>query len=388
MRFTKEEKQQIKLILFIITCSILIFMLLSHFNAIWNGFTYLLGMISPFMMAIMVSFLVNMFMSVIENKILDKLPIGRGGKRALAILLSFILIIAILVLIFSMILPQLFNSLRTIILAIPDFLDKLSAFLKDAKWMGPVQKPLIEGLDNLQSISLPNYLWRYISPRGNLSFSSFIQSVLPTINAVFSGLLNAFLVLVFTIYMLAAKETLGTQAKQLLYASLPESIVDKFMYVFYTAYDNFYNFFTGQFREALTLGFMCFVGMKILGLPLALAVSVLIAFGALIPMVGAVLAGLIGTLTISSISLTQGLGFMVYIFVLQQFDGNIIYPRIVGQSVGLPAIWVLLAVIIGGSTMGIFGMLLFLPIFSTIYDLLSDFKTRRLAKKNINVAEK
>ncbi|WP_019133320.1 AI-2E family transporter [Kallipyga massiliensis] len=388
MRFTKEEKQQIKLILFIITCSILIFMLLSNFNAILKGFGYLLGMISPFMMAIMVSFLVNIFMSVIENKILDKLPIGRGGKRALAILLSFILIVAILVLIFSLILPQLFNSLRTIILAIPDFLDKLSAFLQKAKWMGPVQKPLIDALDNLQSISLPSYLWHYISPQGNASFGSFIQSVLPTINAVFSGLLNAFLVLVFSIYMLAAKETLGTQAKQLLYASLPESIVDKFMYIFYTAYDNFYNFFTGQFREALTLGFMCFVGMKILGLPLALAVSVLIAFGALIPMVGAVLAGLIGTLTISSISLTQGLGFMVYIFVLQQFDGNIIYPRIVGQSVGLPAIWVLLAVIIGGSTMGIFGMLLFLPIFSTIYDLLSDFKTRRLAKKNINVAEK
>lgn len=388
MRFTKEEKQQIKLILFIVTCSIVIFMLLSQIPVLWQAFTHLLGMISPFIMAIMVSFLVNIFMSVIENKILDKLPIGKGGKRALAIFLSFILIIAILVLVFSMILPQLFNSLRTIVLAVPDFLDKLSDFLADAKWLGPVQKPLYEGLENLKSISLPSYLWRYISPKGNLTFGSFVQSVLPTLNAVFSGMLNAFLVLVFSIYMLSAKETLAGQAKQLLYASLPESFVDKIMYVVYTAYDNFYNFFTGQFREALTLGFMCFVGMKLLGFPLALAISVLIAFGALIPMVGAVLAGFIGTVIISSISLIQGMGFMVFIVVLQQFDGNIIYPRIVGQSVGLPPIWVLLAVIVGGSTMGILGMLLFLPIFSTIYDLLSDFRTRRLAKKNINIAEK
>lgn len=388
MHFSEDEKQKIKLTLFIITCSILIYALISKLPVIAVGLKSLMGMVSPFLIAIMVSFIINMPLSLIERKLLDKTPLKKGLKRFLAILLSYILVFALLVLVFYMIIPQLYNSVRSIVVAMPSFLERLSHFVDQASWLGPLQKPLAEGLQGLRSTSLSSYLWRYLSPNGSFSFGSVFQSVIPTINAVFSGFLNAFLVFVFSIYMLSSKETLSNHAKQLLYATFPEAWVDSLMYVSYTAYDNFYNFFTGQFREAVTLGFMTFVGMTLLRMDLALAISVLIAFGALIPMVGAVLAGIIGTLILCSLSLTQGLGFLVFIVVLQQFDGNIIYPRIVGQSVGIPPIWVLLAVIIGGSLLGVLGMLVFIPIFSTIYDLLSDFKTRRLTRKNINVATK
>ncbi len=389
MHFTAEDKRRIKVILFTVACSIMIYVFVSNFPVFWNALHGLIGIISPFIMAFLVSFIINIPMSFIENRFLSKLPLKEKTARFIAIILAFLVIILLLILIFSIVLPQLYTSIRSFILSIPKFLDDFTNFIKGADWLGSVKKPILEGIDAVRSLSITDYLWnRFGNTSLSNSFSKIMTELVPTLNNILSGFVTAFLVLVFSIYMLASKETLIRNCKELTYSFLPESLADKIMYVAYTAYDNFYNFFTGQFQEALSLAFMTFAGMTILRMNLALMVSILVGFGALIPMVGAILAGFLGFIILLSSSPVEGIGFLIFIVILQQFDGNIVYPKIVGQSVGLPAIWVLLGVTVGGSFMGIFGMLIFIPIFSTIYDILSDYKTKRLTKKNIQVSLK
>lgn len=389
MHFTNEDKKKIKLTLFIVACAIIIYVFIANFPVFWSALKNVMGMLSPFIIALLISFIVNIPMSFIENRLLSKMPLKNKTKRMISLVLAFLVIILILILVFSIVLPQLYVSIRSFILSIPYLLDDLTKFVKNASWLGSVQKTILEGLAKFRSLSITDYLW---SRFGNMSlstgFSKIMTELVPTLNNILSGFVTTFLVLVFSIYMLSSKETLIRNCKELTYSFLPESFADKIMYVAYTAYDNFYNFFTGQFQEALSLALMTFIGMKILGMHLALMVSILIGFGALIPMVGAILAGFLGFIILLSSSVIEGIGFLIFIVVLQQFDGNIVYPKIVGQSVGLPAIWVLLGVTIGGSIMGIFGMLIFIPIFSTIYDILSDYKTRRLTKKNIQISLK
>lgn len=389
MHFTADDKKKIKVTLFIVACSIIIYVFISNFPVFWNALHVFVRVLSPFIMAFLLSFIINIPMSFIENRILSKFPLKAKTARFIAIILAFLVIILLLILIFSIVLPQLYSSIRSFILSIPKFLDDFTNFVKGADWLGSVKKPILESIDAVRSLSITDYLWnRFGNTSLSNSFSKIMSELVPTLNNIISGFVTSFLVLVFSIYMLASKETLVRNCKELAYSFLPESFADKIMYVSYTAYDNFYNFFTGQFQEALSLAFMTFVGMKILGMNLALMVSILVGFGALIPMVGAILAGFLGFIILLSSSPVEGIGFLIFIIILQQFDGNIVYPKIVGQSVGLPAIWVLLGVTIGGSFMGIFGMLIFIPIFSTIYDILSDYKTKRLTKKNIQVSLK
>lgn len=160
------------------------------------------------------------------------------------------------------------------------------------------------------------------------------------------------------------------------------------MYVSYTAFDSFYNFFTGQFLEAVLLGVMNYVGMNLLGLEYSLMISLMTMMGALIPLVGAFLAGVLGAFMLLTISPLHAITYLVYLTCLQQMEGNIIYPRVVGQQTGLPGIWVLLAVLVGAASFGILGMFLFVPLVSTFYTILMDYMDRRIVEKNLNLERK
>lgn len=390
MHFPPEDQKKIKRALFIVTCSILIYNLIDHLPAIFTTFGHFLGIIAPFIYAIAIAFVINIPMSFFENKFLGRLPIKKSLQRVLAIILAYFMIIFLISLLFSIILPKLYTSSRTFILAIPDILDRLSHYIKQAHWLGRFQKILLDTLDQVKTTSISSYLMKKIG-HGQTPTTlspSLTAPLIETLTSIFSGFLNAFVALIFSIYMLASKERLTRQCKELVYSLLPEKAADSVMYIAYTAYDNFYNFFTGQFLEAIVLGGMTYSGMKILKMDYAIVIAIIVSFGALIPMVGAVLAGFVGTMILLSIDPVQGIGFLIFICVLQQFDGNLVYPKIVGQSVGLPAMWVLLGIIIGGSLFGVIGMFMFVPIMSTLYDLLTDFKTRRLAEKKINVSSK
>ena len=216
--------------------------------------------------------------------------------------------------------------------------------------------------------------------------TGFIGSIFTTVgvvSSIVSGFVNFFIGFVFAIYILCQKEKLARQGKKICYAIFPMNVADQVIYVVTLTEKTFSNFLTGQCMEAIILGTMFFVAMSLLRFPFALLVGVLISVTALIPIVGAFIGCAIGMFLILTVNPIQVIWFFILFNVLQQFEGNVIYPKVVGSSVGLPAMWVLMAVSLGGSTLGIVGMLIYIPLFSVLYSLLRDHINNKLKKKNI-----
>lgn len=388
MKFNQNDKHSIKLVLTVVTLSLIVCATVWNFKAVWGLLGLLWNVCVPFIAGLCLAFIVNMPMSLLERRIYRRIP-KAGLRRAVALVSAYVLVIAVIFFIFMSVLPQLIASLRTLVNNVPSFLQNLHDYA--IKINAP--EAVITFIENSQETLKPNVLWDYIvkffSNEENTEFvNQLLNNVVSVLSIVLSSFISVFLTTVFSIYILASKEDLGKQAKELLYSFFSEKFADGVMYVFYTAYDNFYNFFTGQFLEAIALGTMCFVGMSLLNLPYAIVISVLIGFCALIPMVGPIIGALVGCLLLLIESPLSAVGFAVFIVCLQQFDGNLVYPRIVGKSVGLPSMWVLFAITVGGSLFGVLGMLIFVPIISTAYDLLTDFKTRRLVSRKIQIEEK
>ena len=209
-----------------------------------------------------------------------------------------------------------------------------------------------------------------------------LSSTVSAAMSIISGVTTFFIGFVFAIYILLQKETLSRQFKKLMRAYLPEAVTDRTLEILHLIYETFSSFFAGQCLEAVILGTMFFIVLSIFQLPYALLIGVLIAFTALIPLFGAFIGCAIGAFLMLMVEPLNALVFLIIFFVLQQLEGNLIYPHVVGNSVGLPSIWVLVAVTIGGSTMGIVGMLVFIPVCSVLYTLLREAVNKRLNKKN------
>lgn len=385
MRFTKDEKRKIGMALFVIICSVLIFTVLQNIPIIWNLIGSFIKILSPFWVALAMAFLVNMPMKMIETKLLHSLKLPKNMLRALSMLLSYLLVLAAIALLLSTVIPQIIDSIKNIVTNIPSLADNIKSLLKGADWAEPFLNQLNDEINKINNSTIKEYLETWVTADSQTMLTGWLNQILGTISNVFSGFFSFLLALFFSIYILNSKEVLSRQCKELLYSIIPEKQADRFMYIGYTAYDNFYNFFTGQLLEAFVLALMNFIGMSILKMPYAIVISCIIAIGALIPMLGAIMAGIFGVLIILTADPVLAIGYAVFIIVLQQFDGNLTYPKIVGKSVGLPSIWVLLAVTIGGAVYGILGMLVSVPIASTLYDILIDFKTKQLAKREIQI---
>jgi predicted PurR-regulated permease PerM len=216
------------------------------------------------------------------------------------------------------------------------------------------------------------------------SVADIIQSTFSTAFSIFGGMIDFFLGFIFSIYILAEKEKLGSQIRKLMYAYLPEKVVSKILSVCSLSERTFSRFLSGQCLEAFILGSMFFIVMVIFQFPYALLISVLIGFTALIPIFGAFIGCVIGAFLILMVNPLTALLFILMFVILQQIEGNFIYPRVVGGSIGLPSMWVLVAVTVGGSTMGIAGMLIFIPMFSVLYTLLREAVNRRLVLRKVN----
>lgn len=212
-----------------------------------------------------------------------------------------------------------------------------------------------------------------------------VSSTVTVASTIIGGVVNLFVALVFSFYILSQKEKLGSQFRRILHAYFPQKVYDKVLEVTSLAGRNFSSFITGQCMEAVILGTMFVITMALFGFPYAVMVGVLIAFTALIPIVGAFIGCFVGAFLIMVDDPVKAIWFLVLFIVLQQIEGNLIYPHVVGNSVGLPSIWVLAAVTIGGSLMGVVGMLIFIPILSTVYALLREDVNERNGKKRKNV---
>lgn len=379
MKLLKEDKKKIQIGIIILIVPVILAYLLFNGKSIGNALGTFMAIISPFIIGAALAFVLNMPMNFIENKIFKKWTSKPGLKRAISLLMSLVIVSAIIAFVVILIIPNFFEAIKSLIQGIPVLVEKLRKYPEVAKQLDKIYDTY--AITNTHDLVVK--LKPYLTKNG----LDILNNVFFGISTVFSVVLSFVVSFTFAIYLLFSKETLRRQFTELAYVFFSGKTANKILIFFKVAYEKFYSFFKGQFIEAFMLGFMCFIGMYLLKMPNAATVSVLIGFGALIPLVGAILGAALGALIILIESFSKAIMFVIFIIVLQQFDGNVTYPRIVGSSVGLPSIWVLVAVTIGAALSGIVGMLIFVPIFATIYELLYRYKKKKLKDKNICIIE-
>lgn len=342
---------------------------------------------SPLLIGIMIAFVVNLPMRWIERRFVSKFlkkdpETGKNPARPLSMLLAFLLLLGIIAAVIFMVVPDLARTMVT-------FARQLQpAFRNFTLWLdkiGTVESPFSIFLQN-SNLSINDLILR-ITNWINNTVTEILSSSFSWITGLLNGFLNFFIGFVFSIYFLMQKERLGRQLKQIAYAAFPEKFVDKVLQLGKLINTVFSRFLGGQGLEAVILGSLVFLGMQIFRFPYPLTISVLVILGALIPVFGATIAGVLGALLILVESPMQALWFLVMLIAIQQVEGNFIYPRVVGKSVGLPSIWVLAAVTFGSKMLGFFGLLLGVPIFSVLYILIRSWSWKRIEEKNIS-AEK
>ena len=384
MNFNNEDKRIIKRNIVILLVAILTIAIIINFKSVLDILKTIWNITFPFILGVGMAFIINIPMNAIEKYFLSKIKIKNDLiKRALSIIISLLIIFGLLILVISIALPQLIESITNLVTMLPDFINKTLENIKSNAFFSEYFLDINEFINEIDFSKISNIIITYLQKQ---QFQ--IGDAFSTLMNIVNGFANFFIALVFSIYCLASKEKLIKQFKELIYTILNEDTGDKIVHVGKVFQISFHNFFTGQFTEAVLLGVLTFIGMVILKLPFSNLVSLIIGFGALIPIFGAVIAAAIGALIIAIESPIKSLIFIVFIVILQQIDGNFIYPKVVGKQVGLPPMWVLVAITIGGSILGVVGMLIGVPISSTIYVLLKEYKNAKLKEKNINILEK
>lgn len=375
------DRKKIKQIIHLMILFALIVLGLLYRNELLNALTVLVTICKPFIYGGIIAFVLNIPMKFIEKKLSD---ISGAAwidriKRPVSIILSIIFIILVLAIVVSAVIPQIAKTMIELGNKIPVFVEKLVLELETLS----VGNPQLHGyIEQLSKIKIEwNKVLDYIVSFLKTGVSDMLTSTFVVAGNIIGGFMNLFIGFIFAMYILTDKEKLANQGKRLISAYFIEKHETRINKVLRLLNKNFSNFVTGQCIEAVILGSMFVVTMTILRLPYAVMIGVLVAFTALIPVVGCFIGCFVGTFLILVDNPVKAVVFLVMFFVLQQIEGNFIYPKVVGNKVGLPAIWVLFAVSIGGSLFGVAGMLFFIPLTSTFYILLRDSVNERNAIK-------
>lgn len=366
-----------KNIVFIITYIAIIIFALVNFEKILSILGYIINVLSPFLFGIILAFVLNVLVNFIEKKIFGKIKPSKTWqkvKRLVSITLSLILVILIIVFIMNLLIPQLKNSVSLFTESLPEYKEDVIGILNKFDVTDSTINKVSEYLDNFSKV-ITDYI------KGNSKDVITVTTEVAT--SIVEIISKAIIAIVFAIYMIAQKETLRRQFNKLMNAYLKPKTIDKINTVAVTANKTFSNFVTGQCLEALIFGSLCFIGMLIFGFPYAPTISVLIGFTALIPIFGAFIGTALGAFLILMVSPIKAILFVVFIIILQQIEGNFIYPKVVGKSVGLSGMWVLLSVTVGASVGGILGLLIATPLCSLLYSFLTQIVNDRIRKNKI-----
>lgn len=380
MGFSKEKMKQITLLMLLATGLVLVIMYSAQLGTAWSKF---INIVSPFIAGGAIAFVLNLPMRFLEEKALARWH-GRA-KRPICMILSFVFVVLLITLVVIMVVPELVAACQRLANQIPIALEGLADWLYDLSVKYPELTNEAAFLSDLEQ-NWQNILESVIDFLKS-GFTSMLSSTISLASNAVSTIVDGFIALIFSFYILAQKETLASQGKRILTAYLPQKTYYVILDVCSRLYKNFSSFITGQCIEAVILGTMFVIAMSIFRMPYAVMVGVLIAFTALIPVVGAFIGCIVGAFMILIENPMQALAFVVMFLILQQLENNLIYPHVVGSSVGLPSIWVLAAVTVGGSLFGVAGMLLFIPLMSTLYSLLRDNVNARNAAKAAKVAD-
>lgn len=367
--------------IFLVTYAIVLIVALLNMNATMSFLGWVFAILNPFIIGLVIAFVINIIMTKLEAnifKFLDKpkFKLWHKMKRGVCLTLSFLLIILVITALLFFIGPQLADSVRTLSNNIPSYISYLQELTND------VLAYFDLSADELGIFAID---WRDAFNKAADFLASVSPGVITFASGFTSAVFNFFMGLIFAVYLLTGKEKLILNFKRLLYAYLPESKVNTFLSVGDMTNSIFTGFVVGQLTEAVILGTMYFIGTSIFRMPYAPLISVLMAVCSLIPMFGPIIGAVPSAFILLMVNPNLAIIFVVMAVVFQQIEGNFIYPRVVGSSVGLPGIWVLFAILVGGSLLGGFGMILAVPVASVLYALLKKSVGDRLRGKNMRI---
>ena len=367
-----ENKLNYRKILEIVILGIICYWGLNHYEMIFKSISKIISVIMPFILGFIIAFILNVLMIRVE-KVLNKFFTTNKFqiiKRIASIILSILILLGVLLLVVKLVIPEISNAIKLITTSLPEVFETLEKWSKGDSGISLQLKSFFDTVD-VQSLTSE------FSEFAKIGFTGVLGSTVDILSMFVNGIFNIIVGFVFAIYILMSKETLKRQTRKLLSACLPPRITNKIIEIATISRTTFTNFIIGQTIEAIILGSLCALGMKIFGFPYAPMVGTLVGITAFIPIIGAFIGGGIGAFMIMTVDPMQALLFIIYLVILQQIEGDLIYPRVVGSSVGLPSIWVLFAVTVGGGLWGIVGVLFSVPTLSVIYLLLKEYINNR-----------
>lgn len=384
----------------IVAFGIILYWILQNLSMLGGTLKTIVSILTPFIAGAAIAFVINIPMTILEKKVFatrkkkgkrkvannkqetkskieEEVKISKS-KRALSIIISIIIIVLILVGAIFLVIPELVDVIVQAINYVPKLFEDAKVYIQQLI----VEYPQIEGtllslLHNIENLSSE------IIPKLTSLGTKLVTSSFGVITSTIGFIFDAVIAIIFAIYILIGKEKIARQLKRIIYAYIEEKKADKICEIATLSKNAFYNFVTGQFTECIILGVLCAIGMLILGLPYSATVGTLVAITAFVPIVGAFVGGLIGIVLLLPVSLTKAIVFLIFFIILQQIEGNVIYPRVVGNSVGLPGIIVLLAISVGKAIGGVLGMIIALPITSVIYALVKTKTNKKLKEKHL-----
>lgn len=346
---------------------LLLYLCITYWSAISGLISAIFSAALPLILGSVIAYVINILMSFYEKHYFPKST--KSGviksRRPVCMIGAFVTLVLIVAALGALVVPELVSCGEVLVAKVPGALDTLVAWVEKNEI---VSEELIATLQQIDWEETLNQLLSLLSTGA----SDIMGTAVNILSSFVSGIVTFVLALIFSLYVLTGKEKLGVQFDKLMKRYMKEKVYDKTKYVLSVVNDCFHRYIVGQCTEAVILGVLCALGMMILRLPYAGMIGALVAFTALIPVAGAYIGAGVGAFMILTESPMQALIFLIFIVVLQQVEGNVIYPRVVGSSMGLPAIWVLAAVTIGGGVMGILGMLLGVPIAAALYRLIKE----------------
>ncbi len=377
------DKHNTRSIMILISFTVLLYLGVSNIGMLPKYLSSFLKFMTPFVIALVVALFLNAVMVKFEDRFFAK-PWKKYNSfrvkaaRPISILVTILLAFGVIFGVMFIVIPELINTIGNLANQLPQFFLNFEQRINEWSKNIPEVKDLTTRFDvDFNNIAKSAVTW--IQSLG----SSLLDNTVKFSVGVISAVVDFVLGFILAVYVLAQKEKLGRQTRALLYSTFKESRVDRFMEIARLAHSTFSSFLTGQMLECVILGIIFFIAMNIFGFPYALLISVLIMVTAMVPMVGSFIAAIVGFLLILTTNPIQAIWFVVMFLIIQQIEGNLIYPRVVGKSVGLSPIWILVSITIGSSVGGVMGMLLSIPLASVLYTLLSNLISSRLDKKRI-----
>ena len=352
------------------------YLLISNMNIVTDALGTVIKVLMPFLYGIFFSFLLMPLRELVEHKWLKDKKMSQSGKRKLAVLVCMVFMILVIVGFFSVLIPQMSSSIQAFVRNISHYLSNAETLLANINGYAP---DLVTKLSQMLS-DLADMLTDSLT-----DLSGGFGGIVTTISSVVNGVINFFIGIIITIYLLMDSEKFALQLKRIIYALFPAKVGNNIGHVTHLATDMFYKFFSGKALDSLIIGVICYICCTVMRMPYAVMIAVIVGVTNVIPVFGPFLGAIPCFIILVMIDWVKALEFVVFIVILQQIDGNIIGPYILGDAVGLPTLWVMFAIIVGGALFGIVGMFLGVPTFAVVYTLVREWTHDRLSEKQLHI---